>query len=342
MNFEKESLDNKEQLEKIKKTKNDKVTIIGTIVIVIVAIIGVFLIISSYIENRSFECINGYPDYKTGKCVPNVTNTFTNSCNTGYYYDTEENTCKKIEEELTEKEQLEKFLEGNKEYSSIYEGDYKVDEGLNVEINIKYSDDLEECYDNSVEVIEDLKKDYKSDIKINKLTFVCKSRTPNDIPQKTTGYIEVNSLNDLTISDYENSAIFYDENKNITTLSDFKAKKKKEFKSKCKTYNYKEIFRNSEKYKGQYAKFTGKVVQVIETYYGSYELRVNVTRSSYGTYYSDTMYIYISSDTADFRILEDDVITIYGILQGTKTYTSVLGSSITIPYMDGYYVDLVG
>jgi hypothetical protein len=55
------------------------------------------------------------------------------------------------------------------------------------------------------------------------------------------------------------------------------------YKSKCVTYDYKTIARDPDKYRGENAKFTGKVIQVMESG-NSIMLRVNVTRGSYSVY----------------------------------------------------------
>ncbi len=39
------------------------------------------------------------------------------------------------------------------------------------------------------------------------------------------------------------------------------------------------------------------------------------------------------------RILEDDMVTIYGELDGEYTYETVLGSEVTLPFMDAEYVE---
>lgn len=40
------------------------------------------------------------------------------------------------------------------------------------------------------------------------------------------------------------------------------------------------------------------------------------------------------------RILENDIVTFYGICEGTYTYESVLGSNITIPSVSALYMDI--
>lgn len=116
------------------------------------------------------------------------------------------------------------------------------------------------------------------------------------------------------------------------------------YKAACKTYSFSQIARSPAEYKGKLAVFTGEVIQVQQDKaYGlvAYVLRVNVTKQgSYYTYYTDTIYVeYITSEDAP-RILEDDIITMYGTLEGEKTYTTVMGASVTIPLFSAEYVDI--
>ena len=59
---------------------------------------------------------------------------------------------------------------------------------------------------------------------------------------------------------------------------------------------------------------------------------------------TNDIYVYIGtykySDENESKILEDDIVTIYGICKGDKTYTSVLGSNVTIPSIEVKYWDL--
>ena len=66
-------------------------------------------------------------------------------------------------------------------------------------------------------------------------------------------------------------------------------------------------------------------------------MRVNVTEGSYGIW-DDTVMAYYSYDEGESRILEDDIITMYGTFGGLYTYESVLGASITVPLI---YVEVV-
>ena len=68
-----------------------------------------------------------------------------------------------------------------------------------------------------------------------------------------------------------------------------------------------------------------------------YVLRVNVTNNGY--YYTDTIYVTYFADEDDARLLEDDVVVMYGELKGEKTYETVMGSSVTIPYFTAEYIE---
>ena len=116
------------------------------------------------------------------------------------------------------------------------------------------------------------------------------------------------------------------------------------YKDACKKYEFSEIARAPGQYKGKQAKFTGEVIQVQqEMLLGKiyYVLRVNITKTgSYYTYYTDTIYVTYTASEDDPRILEDDIVTMYGELQGEKTYTTVMGASMTIPYFSAEYIDI--
>lgn len=115
---------------------------------------------------------------------------------------------------------------------------------------------------------------------------------------------------------------------------------KEEYIAECQSYTFKEIARTPDKYKGKKAKITGEVVQVQRTITG-YELRVDITKDEYG-YYSDTIYVtYMPKSSDEPRILDDDIITIYGELAGEKTYQSVSDTIVTIPFLKGEYIDIL-
>lgn len=96
---------------------------------------------------------------------------------------------------------------------------------------------------------------------------------------------------------------------------------------------YDKLARNPESYEGQYFKFTGQVAQVVQ-YGSSVQLRVNVTPVYWGeqiSYWQDTIYVTAKLNSDGDRILENDIITLYGECTGLYTYTAIFGNSVSIP-----------
>ncbi len=109
-----------------------------------------------------------------------------------------------------------------------------------------------------------------------------------------------------------------------------------QFKSECSSPSYDDVARNPDQFKGSKVRFTGKVIQVMESS-GVYTLRVNVTEGRYT--WDDTVMIYYISSAGAPRILEDDILTFYGTMSGMTSYESVLGATITLPLMNAQYVE---
>lgn len=125
---------------------------------------------------------------------------------------------------------------------------------------------------------------------------------------------------------------------------EIKAEKIKELKDNCKKIKYKEAFRYAEDHHGELAKFTGEIIQITESTplfskETTYDIRMNVTKNDYG-YYEDTIYIKYKPMEGATRVLEDDIVTVYGTLSGLKTYTTVLGAETTIPYLESQYMEI--
>lgn len=115
---------------------------------------------------------------------------------------------------------------------------------------------------------------------------------------------------------------------------------KKDFKKSCSEVKYEDLARNPDNYKGQNLVFKGEVIQCEQSYGTSYYARVNVTVDEYG-FYSDTIYVTFEIPEGEDKILEEDIVKFYGVCQGSETYTSIFGETITIPSLDAAYVELV-
>lgn len=91
--------------------------------------------------------------------------------------------------------------------------------------------------------------------------------------------------------------------------------------------NYTNIMRSPSTYKGTKMSIYGRVLQV------SNGLFSTVMRVATLGRWDNIFYITCYGNTAD-GIIEDDYITVYGECDGTETYTTVMGASVTIPSID--------
>lgn len=95
---------------------------------------------------------------------------------------------------------------------------------------------------------------------------------------------------------------------------------------------YDQLARTPDDYEGKLVKFNGKVVQVIN---GDDEIQIRLAVNSN---YDTILYCGYDPDIVSSRILEDDIITIYGTSMGLISYQSTMGGTITIPAV---YVDKI-
>ncbi|MGG2016418.1 hypothetical protein [Bacillus sp. S10(2024)] len=90
---------------------------------------------------------------------------------------------------------------------------------------------------------------------------------------------------------------------------------------------YDQLARTPDEFKGKKAKFTGKVLQVMEGK-GETQLRIAVDDN-----YKTVLYVAYKSNIIDSRVLENDNVTVSGKSAGILTYKSTMGGDISIPAM---------
>jgi len=101
-------------------------------------------------------------------------------------------------------------------------------------------------------------------------------------------------------------------------------------KAKAQSIAYESLAREPNRYVGTTVTFTGKVIQVQESG-RSATYRVSVTKGPYGTW-KDTIYVeYRRSSDTEPRILNGDIVRLYGEFKGLKSYKAVRGQQVTIP-----------
>ncbi|MBR6029609.1 MAG: hypothetical protein IKP40_11055 [Clostridia bacterium] len=93
--------------------------------------------------------------------------------------------------------------------------------------------------------------------------------------------------------------------------------------------NYAQWARYPDLYNGKNITFRGKVVQVVEGWNGSNTYRVAVDSN-----YDCMFYVKFTLKSGTSRILENDIVTLTGEFTGIYTYTTLLGSSVSIPCIE--------
>lgn len=116
-----------------------------------------------------------------------------------------------------------------------------------------------------------------------------------------------------------------------------------------------QLERMPDEFKGQKVKFYGKVLQVLEDK-NEVQIRMS-TKMSTSAYdeilddlykwlnqknpigkteywYEDIIYGYYDKNVPAYRVIQDDMITIYGISRGLYTYTSTADKEITLPLIE--------
>lgn len=90
---------------------------------------------------------------------------------------------------------------------------------------------------------------------------------------------------------------------------------------------YDQLARTPDDYNGKKIKFSGKVLQVMESD-GQVSVRLAINSD-----YNSILYVVYKSDIVSSRVLEDDYITVMGLSKGLYKYEATSGATITIPCM---------
>ena len=115
-----------------------------------------------------------------------------------------------------------------------------------------------------------------------------------------------------------------------------------DYKAVCQEIAFEDLARNPDNYENELFVFTGEVIQVLEED-GEVNLRVNVTPVYFMdeiSFYQDTVFFFIHTEEGADRILEGDIVTIWGQCKGLYTYESIFGSEISLPLIMGEYYQI--
>ena len=109
------------------------------------------------------------------------------------------------------------------------------------------------------------------------------------------------------------------------------------YKNSCEEYIYTNLLDNSKRYKGERAHFFGQVLQKIDTF--EYLIDTGCEQSKYSSKYYcfDTLYVMYDGNV-DLR--EDDMVEIWGIMDGVYKYKNKLDKIFTVPKIKVRYVTI--
>lgn len=175
----------------------------------------------------------------------------------------------------------------------------------------------------------------------NEIGFLCELKSEFDLSGCNSKELKLEKLeNSVDINTALTQVLKEEEEIKKEEEKAKKEQEEKEFKDSCQTYTFEQMARNPQNFKGTNVKLTGEVVQVMTDSYST-NLRVNITKKgNYSTYYTDTIYVIYHPESGEDKILEDDIITIYGTSQGDCSYKTVMGSEVTLPNVEAKYITI--
>ena len=156
-------------------------------------------------------------------------------------------------------------------------------------------------------------------------------------------YVKIENINSITKDEINKNTKYYNTSyiQESTSLEELKALAESDYKKSCITYNYKDVLRTPSDYTGKRAYWFGEVLQVVDksSYSSTYRVGVTCTKYKYIDGYSCPNTIYVTY-YGDKNFIVDDMIKMYGTMEGTQTYTTVMGASMTVPKFSASYIDL--
>jgi hypothetical protein len=113
-----------------------------------------------------------------------------------------------------------------------------------------------------------------------------------------------------------------------------RARTKGRFIANASTISYKQLKKDPDRYEGRRVKYTGQILQIQEDGdFGGFML-LSVTHE-FDDFWTDNIWVNYSRS---IRSAEDDVLTIYGVVKGAKSYDTQIGGETYVPEVDARYI----
>lgn len=109
---------------------------------------------------------------------------------------------------------------------------------------------------------------------------------------------------------------------------------KQRYLASAKLIPYNQLEKNADRYSGERVKFTGQIFQIQEGY-DSTVILLSVTDEGYG-FWTDNIWV---DYPGTIKGAEDDIITVYGTIEGSKSYETQIGGETYVPQMTAKYVE---
>jgi Glucodextranase, domain B len=111
------------------------------------------------------------------------------------------------------------------------------------------------------------------------------------------------------------------------------AARKQAYFAGAKLLPYNQLEKNPDAHVGERVKFTGQIFQIQEDL-GASVILLSVTDEGYG-FWTDNIWV---DYPGTIKGAEDDIITVYGTIEGSKSYETQIGGETYVPQMTAKYV----
>ena len=101
------------------------------------------------------------------------------------------------------------------------------------------------------------------------------------------------------------------------------------------SYTYGQLARNPDTYAGNLAKVSGKVLQADSAGSDTYYMRLAMNSD-----YDTVIFVTYPKGIIDYRLLEGDIVSVYGTCMGVYSYEAVSGATITIPWIHADNIEM--
>jgi hypothetical protein len=108
-----------------------------------------------------------------------------------------------------------------------------------------------------------------------------------------------------------------------------------QYKRSAITIPYNQLNKDADRYHGKRVAYTGQILQIQEDGNLGGFMLLSVTNEGYGIYDDN---IWVDYDH-HIKSAEDDIITVYGTIKGSKSYETQIGGETYVPQMHARYVD---